>query len=71
MYNYTLPVQMLQVFESNAEYLNFALFEEFSLPYLVRIVTEVRAALKEKGLPNVPMVCNISAWNLIFDDYII
>lgn len=47
--------QLLQVFESSAEYLNSYLFEKFALPYLGKICVEVKKRLKQKGL-NVPIV---------------
>lgn len=44
--------QMLQVFESHAEYLSPDLFQKYSLPYL----TQIRAKVKERlGKNNVPM----------------
>ena len=48
--------QFLQVFESNAEYLTPALFATFALPYLTQICDRVKAALREQGVPQVPMV---------------
>ncbi len=48
--------QMLQVFESNAEFLTPALFTEFSLPYLTETAKRVKASLREFGLDHVPMV---------------
>lgn len=42
--------QMLQVFESHAEYLGPALFDEFALPYIKQIQQRVRARV------DVPMV---------------
>ncbi|XP_045461009.1 uroporphyrinogen decarboxylase [Harmonia axyridis] len=47
--------QILQVFESSAEYLNRQLFSTFALPYLGRICDQVKLKLKEKNL-DVPMV---------------
>ena len=48
--------QMLQVFESHAGLLGSEQFMEFSLPYLKQIATRLKAKLKEKGLPVVPVV---------------
>ena len=48
---------MLQVFESHAEYLGPALFEEFAFPYLKQIQQRVRARV------DVPMV------NFSFDKF--
>ena len=47
--------QLLQVFESSAEYLGPDLFTEFALPYIRRISAAVREKLKQKGI-DVPMV---------------
>lgn len=46
--------QMLQLFESNAEYLNVELFTKFALPYINKINTQVKAELKKNG-NDVPM----------------
>lgn len=48
--------QIVQLFDSNAEYLNKALYTKFCLPYLKKISQEVRNKLKEKNLNEVPMV---------------
>lgn len=48
--------QIVQIFDSNAEYLNKDLYKEFCLPYLKRISEEVRSKLKEKQIEEVPMV---------------
>ncbi len=48
--------QMLQVFESHAEYLGKREFDKFCLPYLEQIASRVKKALKEAGLEEVPMV---------------
>ncbi|CAG9764220.1 unnamed protein product [Ceutorhynchus assimilis] len=48
--------QIVQVFDSNAEYLNKYLYSEFCLPYLKRISSEVREKLKAKSLEEVPMI---------------
>ena len=47
--------QLLQVFESNAEYLGPEQFTTFSLPYLVQINKQVKARLVEEQLDMVPM----------------
>nr|CAD7194148.1 unnamed protein product [Timema douglasi] len=47
--------QLLQVFESNAEYLGSELFVEFSIPYIREIASKVKAGIKQKGLNDVPM----------------
>lgn len=48
--------QVLQVFESSAEFLNAQLFEEFLMPYLRHIRSSVKSRLKSKQLEEVPMV---------------
>jgi len=48
--------QMLQVFESTAEYLGPEMFDQFSLPYLEEIAGKVRSGLNQRGVPEVPMV---------------
>ncbi|KAL1493393.1 hypothetical protein ABEB36_011454 [Hypothenemus hampei] len=48
--------QIVQVFDSNAEYLNKKLYSIYGLPYLKRISVEVREKLKLKNLEEVPMV---------------
>ena len=48
--------QMLQVFESHAEYLGEDLFNEFALPYLKQISQKVKEKLASLGLDVVPMV---------------
>ena len=50
--------QMLQVFESHAEYLNNDLFKKFSLPYLNQICMRVKTKLQTEGIEPVPMVRN-------------
>jgi uroporphyrinogen decarboxylase len=49
--------QMLQVFESNAEYLSPELFAKYSLPYLAEIAKRVKEELKALNIDPVPMVC--------------
>lgn len=48
--------QILQVFDSSAEYLNSNIYSVFGLPYLKRIRTEVKQKLKKLNLEDVPMV---------------
>ncbi|XP_050542627.1 uroporphyrinogen decarboxylase isoform X3 [Daktulosphaira vitifoliae] len=43
--------QMLQIFESNAEYLNLELFNRFSGPYLSAICTGIKNELKDQSVP--------------------
>jgi len=47
--------QLLQVFESNAEYLGEDMFNIFSLPYLIQINSRVKAALTSQSLEQVPI----------------
>ncbi|XP_046392994.1 uroporphyrinogen decarboxylase [Ischnura elegans] len=47
--------QLLQVFESNAEYLGREQFEEFAIPCLKRICEEVKGRLEKRGIKSVPM----------------
>ncbi|KAI4454660.1 methyltetrahydrofolate:homocysteine methyltransferase related [Holotrichia oblita] len=47
--------QLLQVFESSAEFLNEYLFDTFCMPYLRRIVSEVKTKIVELNL-NIPMI---------------
>ena len=48
--------QMVQVFESNAEYLTEELFRKFSLPYLSEIAKRVKEKLRKENIEPVPMV---------------
>lgn len=48
--------QILQVFDSNAEYLNKELYSKFCLPYLKRISLEVRSKTRARNIDEVPMV---------------
>ena len=48
--------QMVQVFESNAEYLTEELFRKFSLPYLGEIAKRVKERLRKENIEPVPMV---------------
>jgi uroporphyrinogen decarboxylase len=47
--------QLLQIFESNAEYLGSEQFETFALPYLRKIAQEVKESLASQNLSHVPM----------------
>lgn len=47
--------QLLQVFESNGNFLNDELFVKYSLEYLKYISENVRRRLREENLPEVPM----------------
>ncbi|KYN30493.1 Uroporphyrinogen decarboxylase [Trachymyrmex septentrionalis] len=48
--------QLLQVFESNGDYLDDALFRNYSFKYLKQISERVRKQLKEANIPKVPMI---------------
>ncbi|KAL3282230.1 hypothetical protein HHI36_005424 [Cryptolaemus montrouzieri] len=48
--------QVLQVFESSAEYLNRHLFTKFALPYLKKINIEVKRKIKEKKIEYIPII---------------
>ncbi|KAL6264768.1 hypothetical protein P5V15_004866 [Pogonomyrmex californicus] len=48
--------QLLQVFESNGNYLDDALFMNYSFKYLKQISERVRKQLKEENIPEVPMI---------------
>ncbi|CAH0562712.1 unnamed protein product [Brassicogethes aeneus] len=48
--------QIVQVFDSSAEYLNKDLYHEFGLPYLERILKQVRDEVTKSKLEQVPMV---------------
>lgn len=47
--------QLIQVFDSSAEYLNKSLYEKFCLPHLKRIAQDVKSYLRRCSL-NVPLV---------------
>ena len=51
--------QMVQVFESNAEYLTEELFRKFSLPYLSEIAKRVKEKLRKENIEPVPMVSQL------------
>lgn len=57
--------QLIQVFDSSAEYLNKQLYKTFCLPYLKEISTTVRNKIKEKQLEDVPLVNNSIFVNII------
>ncbi|CAK9814932.1 Uroporphyrinogen decarboxylase [Anthophora quadrimaculata] len=48
--------QLLQVFESHADFLNDELFDNYSFKYLKEISEKVRQRLKEENIPEVPMI---------------
>ncbi|XP_078035373.1 uroporphyrinogen decarboxylase [Augochlora pura] len=48
--------QLLQVFESHADFLNDELFTHYSFKYLKEISEKVRKQLKEEQIPEVPMI---------------
>lgn len=48
--------QMLQVFESSAEYISKEEFAKFSLPYLKEIRVKLHEKLNKQGIPLVPMI---------------
>ncbi|XP_033321347.1 uroporphyrinogen decarboxylase [Megalopta genalis] len=48
--------QLLQVFESHANFLNDELFTNYSFKYLKEISEKVRKQLKEEQIPEVPMI---------------
>lgn len=48
--------QMLQVFESSADYLDKKRFAEVSLPYVRKIRDQLRKKLQEQSIETVPMV---------------
>lgn len=48
--------QILQIFDSSAEYLNNHLYSIFGLPYLKNIRDQVKKKLKVQKLDEVPMV---------------
>lgn len=63
--------QVLQIFDSSAEYLNKNLYTIFCLPYLKKIRDSVKDKLKLLNLPEVPMVINfrILLFSLIINNY--
>ena len=63
--------QMLQVFESHAEYLNNDLFKKFSLPYLNQICMRVKTKLQTEGIEPVPMVRNKNFTKLVSFNFLL
>lgn len=58
--------QIVQLFDSSAEYLNKQLYNTFGIPYLKKIYTDVKRKLQTLNLEDVPMVCylKIKLYNL-------
>ncbi|XP_076299561.1 uroporphyrinogen decarboxylase isoform X2 [Lasioglossum baleicum] len=52
--------QLLQVFESHADFLNDELFANYSFKYLTEISEKVRKRFEEEQIPEVPMKYSIS-----------
>lgn len=48
--------QLLQLFESNAEYLTLELYREFAYPQIIKICTRVRERLKALDIGQVPLI---------------
>lgn len=48
--------QILQIFDSSAEYLNKDLYSTFAIPYLKEIRTKVREKLQQLQLQDIPIV---------------
>lgn len=48
--------QVLQLFDSSAEYLNKELYKIYGLPYLKEIREKVKLCLDSRKLPNIPIV---------------
>ncbi|XP_051175448.1 uroporphyrinogen decarboxylase [Leptopilina boulardi] len=48
--------QLLQVFESNGNFLNLELFKEYSFKYLKQISEKVKEKLDAENIPKVPMI---------------
>ena len=48
--------KLVQLFESHAGCLDYALFIKFALPYIRVISKRVREKLKERNVPSVPMI---------------
>lgn len=51
--------QILQLFDSSAEYLNKDLYDIFGIPYLKKIREDTKLKLHQLNLPEVPMVFNL------------
>merc|ERR550519_363743 len=60
--------QILQVFESHAGKLGKKIFLKYSLPFLKKIVTEVKCQLKHRNLPSVPMIVFAKDAHYALDD---
>ena len=58
----------MQVFESHAGKLGKKTFHKFSLPFLKKIVTEVKAQLKSRSLPDIPMIVFAKDAHYALDD---
>ena len=58
--------QLLQVFESNAEYLGSREFSMFALPYLVEINRKVKARLHAEDIETVPMTVFAKVTHICF-----
>ena len=56
-YQVIAGAQLLQVFESTAEYLGPDMFDQYCLPYLEEIAGKVRAGLGQRGVPEVGLIC--------------
>lgn len=48
--------QLLQIFESNAEYLTLDLYKEFAYPQIIKICTQVKQRLSALNITNVPLI---------------
>lgn len=48
--------QLLQIFESNAEYLTLDLFEQFSYPYVIKICRKIKERLEAINVTNIPII---------------
>lgn len=48
--------QLLQIFESSAEFLNLELFRKFAYPSIIKICKEVKERLKAMKIENVPII---------------
>jgi len=48
--------QMLQLFESNAEYLNLEMFKQYAYPYISQICIQVKERLKALNIERIPIV---------------
>lgn len=62
--------QLLQLFESHAEYLGPKLFNTFSLPYIRSIKLEVNGKLKKQGVPMVPFILFAKGSCIVIDDLV-